>query len=177
MKLWTWHKHRFSLIDGCVDHERSEYVQTVPGVRQAYRELAYHIGTDQIIWCYTSPVQYIQLSCHTEVEWVLDVPSKQILRFVDDIIWNRIIGRRCALLPLMRFQWKDEALRRFPHDPAARRQYEQEQEDLFWDQKAPGGNWWNCLFVKPQAKPYVSTLVRHPVKPEWVEVNPLSGRC
>jgi hypothetical protein len=47
MKLWTWHKPDFSLLGGHVDHKRSEYVQTVERVAEAYRELAARISTPE----------------------------------------------------------------------------------------------------------------------------------
>jgi hypothetical protein len=172
VKLWTWHKPDFSLLKGRVEHERSEYVQSVGGVRDAYRELAARIGTDQFIWCYTVPNQRIISAAHMEVEWVLDVPPEAILRFVDDLVWNRILGIRCALPPSMRFTWKQQALRRFPNDITARRESEQQQEEAFWTQPPPSESWWDNLFVEQQAKQLVSALVRHPVEPEWVLSNP-----
>lgn len=53
MTLWTWYKPGFSLLHGRVDHERSEYVQSVEGIAEAYRELAARIGTNQFVWCDT----------------------------------------------------------------------------------------------------------------------------
>ncbi len=141
MKLWTWHKPDFSLVHGQVDHERSEYVQSVKGIAEAYRQLAERIGTSQFIWCYTAPDQHIVLPCHTEVEWSLDVPRDSILRFVDDIVLNRILGIRCGLPSKIRYGWLDEALQRFPYDAAARDCFRAEREDSFWTQSPPGESW------------------------------------
>ncbi|MCH7702889.1 MAG: hypothetical protein IID37_14490, partial [Planctomycetes bacterium] len=174
-KLWTWHKPDFSLLDGHVDHTRSEYVRTVDGVGGACRQLAARIGTGQLIWCYTVPDQRIVRPCHTEVEWVLDVPPKSILQLVDDIVWNRILGIRCTLPPKIRHAWRDEALRRFPYDAGARAGFETEQEESFWTQPPSGESWWDVLFVREEAREGVSALVPHPVEAEWIVVDPLRG--
>ncbi len=176
MKVWTWHKPDFSLLNGHVDPKRSEYVQSVTGVAEAYRHLAALIGTSQFVWCYTIPGQRIQLPCHTEVEWTLDVPSDSILGFVDDIVWNRILGIRCGVSSEMREAWRNEAMRSFPHDAAARGRHLTEQEESFWTQALPGERWWESLFVEPEPRECVSALVPHPVAKKWVLVNPNCGR-
>lgn len=173
MKLWTWHKPDFSLLAGRVDHNRSEYVQTVEGVRDAYRELAARIGTSQLVWCNTVPGQRIVLTCHTDVEWILDVPRKSILQFVDDIVWSRILGIRCALPSEIRYRWREEALHYFPKDGAPRKRFLAEKENSFWTVLPPGKSWWDSLFVRVRASPYVSALVPHPVAADWVLVNPI----
>ena len=173
VKLWTWHKPDFSLLDGHVDHQRSEYVQTVQGVADAYRKLAARIGTGKIVWCYTVPHQRTVLPCHTDVEWILAVPRESILRFVDDIVWNRILGIRCALPSKIRHDWCDKALHRFPDDADARKRSEEELEESFWAQPPPGESWWSALFTREAASEHVSALIPHPIKDEWVRVNPL----
>lgn len=137
MKLWTWQKPDFSLLDGHVDHERSEYVQSVEGLAEAYRELAARIGTSQFVWCNTVAGQRAVLPCQTEVQWILDVPREAILRFVDDIVWNRILRIRCAVPTRTRLGWFDEALQRFPGDAAARERFVAERSESFWSQSPP----------------------------------------
>lgn len=39
----------------------------------------------------------------------------------------------------------------------------------------PSGDWWDSLFVEPQADEHVIALIPHPVHPEWVVKNPLSN--
>ncbi len=174
MKLWTWHRPDFSLLHGCVDHRRSEYWQTVPGVPAAYDELACRLETDQVVWCYTIPNQRIVLPHHTEVEWILEVPCEAILKFVDGIVWNRILGIRCALPNAMRYAWKDQALRRYPYDVRRRHSAEEELEELFWAQPPQNGSWWDNLLVEGRSEECIRALVPHPCRLEWVLVNPLS---
>lgn len=176
MKLWTWHSRGFSLLDGYVDHERSEYVKTVKGARGAYEELAARVGTTQLVWCYTVEGVHIASRCHTEVEWVLNVPTESILRFVDDIVWNRIWGTEgeCAVPTVIWCAWLDKARRRFPNDIAAQEKYERELKKAFWAQQPAGESWWDSLFKQEQACEGVCALVPHPIKREWIVVNPIS---
>lgn len=176
MKLWTWHTPDFFLLKGRVDHNRSEYYQTVEGVPDAYSKLFELIGTSQFVWCYTVPDQRIVLPCHTQVERILDVPRESILRFVDGIVWNRILGIRCELPSEIWHTWRDEALHRFPEDRAARKRFRDEQEEVFWAQQPPGESWWDTLFTPNGPGENVSALVRHPVPKAWVVVDPIHER-
>jgi hypothetical protein len=83
VQLWTWHKPDFSLTSGRVYHSRSSYYQTIDTIPPAYEILASHIGTDQIIWCYSHPGKRIIIPGNPCVEWVLDVPSDKVLAIID----------------------------------------------------------------------------------------------
>jgi hypothetical protein len=176
MRLWTWHKPDFSLLDGHVDHKLSEYVQKVDGVREAYLNLSSHLSTDQFIWCYTKPNQRIILPHHSEVEWILEVPTVKILAFIDDIVWNRILGIRCGLPRELELRWKDESISRHPYDPNAAHKFVKLRRDEFWNQTAPLGGWWSLLFVDERSDEFVSAIVPHPVHNDWVVSNP-TPRC
>ena len=172
MRVWTWHKPDFSLLDGQVNHERSEYVQTVLGVREAYHELVKRLGTDQFIWCHTKPNQRIILPHDSEVEWILEVPSTEILAFTDDVVWNRILGIRCGLPRELERMWKNESLKCHPYDSVARDRFVKSRRDAFWNQTPPPGGWWDCLFVDERSDEFVSAIVPHPVRNEWVVSHP-----
>jgi hypothetical protein len=177
MQLWTWHKPDFSLLEGRVDHEKSEYVQTVEGVREAYRELVKRIGTDQFIWCYTKSNQRIVLPHHTEKEWILEVPSTKILKFVDDIIWNRILGIKNFDPPAeLKRKWKEKSIARYPYDPVASKKLAKSWNDEFYNQEPPTGNWWDNLFVCERSDECVSALIPHPIKHSYVKINPRQNR-
>lgn len=175
MKLWTWQTPDFRLFDGRVDHNRSYYYQTVEGVPSAYKKLAELIGTNQLIWCYTVPDQRIVLPCHTEVELILDVPRESILAFVDEVVWNRILGIRCELPSGVWRPWRDDGRRSFPGNVAAQNHHEAKQRGAYWTQPPPGENWWDSLFAGDRAEECVSALVPHPVAKEWVVVDPIHG--
>lgn len=172
MKLWTWQGPGFSLTEGYVDIRQSEYANNEP-IIAVYKDLASRIGTDQIIWCLTKrDAPFLD-----RVEWVLDVPCDEIVKFVDNIVWNRMLGKRPRPPKRIRDEITNEAFSKFPQDSDARRRLEQELEDQFWSQPPPEGtSWWDHLFVAPAASEDVCALVRHPLKPEWVVSNPLEQR-
>jgi len=177
MELWTWHEPDFSLLSGRVEHNRSEYYQRVPGIVAAYDELWHRLKNDgQLVWCCTDISEHGDLESSPHVLWKLDVPPDQILGFVDEIVWNRILGFRCSCQSL-RYSWQSRAIEaccadRKPLDTELLTSMAQQYEDEFWNASPPGGSWWNALFLEPQAKPLVSALIRHPVPLEWVTENP-----
>ena len=167
MRLWSLHKPDFSLTCGRVDHTKSEYYQNTPGVPEAYEELWKLIGIPegQIVWCFT---------CRDEIKpevpkvlWELEVPEKEIVRFVDDIVWNRILGIRCALPTRLRQCFHREAIETFPDNPSKRNDYREKKVDAFWRKDAPTGNWWDLLFVQKSCEG-ASAIVRHPLRHGWV---------
>ncbi len=172
MHLWTWHKPDFSLLDGQMDHEQSEYVQTVSGIREAYHKLSNCLSTDQFIWCYTMPNQRIITPHHSEVEWILKVPPAEILAFINDIVWNRILNIRCTLPDEFDRKWKNESLECHPYDSDARKKFVKLRRDEFWNQIPPLGDWWSSLFAKEQSSRHVSVLIPYPVRNEWVVSSP-----
>lgn len=177
MKLWTWHESDFSLLDGQVDYERSEYAQEDQGLRTAYRELASHLGTSQFIWCYTIRDERVVLDHHTKVEWTLEVPSDEVLCFVEGIVWNRILEIKCGLPNEIRRPWTEDARRLHPDDRDALDEFVRVQTESFWAQPPPSGGWWDWVFTEEQARECVWALVPHPYRPEWVVVNPMLEEC
>ncbi len=170
MQLWSWQEPGFSLFEGSVDHEQSEYVRSVAGIREAYRGLAQRLGTNQLIWCYTVRDEYIRFG--TRVEWVLDVPTTHVLAFMDGIVWNRILGIKSSVPQELRWQWTQEAIRLFMPDVAAAERHEQECYKRFWDQAPPPGGWWTKLFVEPQVGETIWALLAHPISKGCVRHRP-----
>ena len=163
MQLWTYHEPRFSLTSGSVDHSLSTYYCTVEGVPEAYRRLWARLDNNtQIVWCYTVPNQYSPTGIG-RVEWLLDISDEAITAFVDDIVWNRILGVRCGLPTALRSKWKDEAIAAHPEDAAGRKVHVEKQTEKFWSLEAPDGDWWKVLFVAQQARECVSALIDHPI--------------
>lgn len=173
MKLWTRHGLGFSLLCGHVDHQKSPYARKYPSVREAYPQLWGRIGTNQIIWCSIEPKEPT-LVPELEQDWILNVPRESILRFVDNIVWNRIVDLAPCELPqkLLR-QWDDDALRLHPDDEAERERTRKVLEQDFWEQPPPGDSWWDSVFAENEHCGSVSAIVQHPVRSEWVLHNPL----
>ena len=121
MKLWSLHDPGFCLTTQIVDHSKSDYCEHVAKYNSVVRELARRLGTDRLIWCHTVEEEPYE----GRVRWILDVPEAE-LRFVDTLVWNRLLGIRCALPRSMRFRWKDMAMDKYPNDAKQRHQYEEE---------------------------------------------------
>lgn len=88
MRLWTWHKPDFSLLDGQVNHERSEYVQTILGVREAYHELAIGATLSQIsaLFSHTTPRWSGFSKCPPQKSWLLPTTLSGIESLASDAV-------------------------------------------------------------------------------------------
>ncbi len=163
MQLWTWHEPDFSLVEGKVNHERSEYFTTVCGVPEAYQELCKRLGTDQFIWCYTRGNEHNQLPSQTRIEWVLEVPKSEFLAIVDSFIWNRVLGEKCWPPESLKLKWKQEAITR-----GCAEHFDQ-QIQAYHAQAPPQGGWWALLFIDDPTAEGANVLIRHPVPRPWVK--------
>lgn len=166
VRLWTWHKPDFSLTSDRVDWSRSDYYndESLPEVRKAYARLAEQLGTDQIIWCVTRREDHIVLPSDECCEWEIEVPSDNILRFVNAIVWNRIIGRN-NVYPNYGREWRHRAAIQAPGDEA--RQCEiVKQCEMAFDASLPP-SLWSALFVNCPGVD-VNALLTCPIEPKWV---------
>jgi hypothetical protein len=169
MKLWTWHSSDFSLTQGLVDHARSSFFQTVLGVPSAYQELWLRLGTCQIIWCYTNREERHKTGV-PQCEWALEVPDDRILRIVDGIVWNHIIGaKNCPGPSIDENEWKAEAHRLHPHDKDLRESFCANRRKAYWNQPPPPEGWWSRLFVSDISGECRWALIRHPVPTAWIQ--------
>lgn len=158
MLLWSWQEPEFSLTSGTVDHSKSEYYQTVPGIPAAYAELAKRLETPKIVWCYVRHDEYDSSSETTRVEWALDVPDELILAIVDPFVWDKIIGQK-TLPSMIRSRWFSEA----PIQEPARSVYLEQQLNDYHSQPEPIGGWWSRLFVTDTTIEGATVLLKHPV--------------
>ena len=163
MQLWTWHKPDFSLTSGRVDLSRSSYYQTIDTIPPAYEILAGHIGTDQIIWCYSQPGKRIIIPGNPCVEWVLDVPSDKVLAIIDTWVWERIIESG-AYPPSLREKWVCEA----EQGDLESKPYIEAKVQEYLNQLPPKGDWWKSLFVDSISHGDTTVLVEHPIPEIWV---------
>ncbi len=154
--------YEFSLTTGNVDHSLSDYYREIDGVPAAYERLWSEIGTSQIVWCYTLANQYSTTGI-ARLEWELEIPTDDVLGFVDDIVWNRVLGIQCDLPEELRIEFKNAAIPEHPDDPAARMAFEKELAAEFWNRQPPEGDWWASLLVEARADDCTSALVAHPV--------------
>lgn len=168
VQLWTWHTPDFSLTEGFVDCTKSRYYQETEGVAEAYCELFSRLETDQIIWCYTSCDEHKSTGL-AKVRWALEVPGSEVFRYVDEIVWNRILGIECQLPLRLYYEWKDKAIRRHPNDHKARRIFHKEKSTEFWSREPPQNGWWDSLFVDKSEGEEIWALLQHPIPSAWVK--------
>jgi hypothetical protein len=168
MKLWTWHGPDFSLTSGRVDHSRSSYYtdENLPKIPCAYAELARRLGTDQIIWCYVSPNEYIKTSNDTRVEWVLEVPDDKLFSIIDSFIWNRIIDRK-TYPDSLREKWAYEAIETDDYNA-----YLERNRQKYDSQTPPKGGWWEALFITDINTEGATVLLKHPIPDIWIVRSP-----
>ncbi len=166
--LWTIHPPDFDLTSGRVDHSKSEYYLTVSGVKEAYQELWRRLNTPegQIIWCYAKNDDIVKTG-EEKIMWELQIPREKVICFLDSLVWNRILGIRCAVGNTMRRQWIKEAIE---NDPRNSRAYLKRREDDFWNQKPKTGSWWDELFVHNTGE-LADAIIHHPVPNNFVKEN------
>ena len=171
-KLWTWHSPDFSITDGRVEHNRSKYLThpDLRGLRPAYRKLAQHLGTDQIIWCYVRPNEHFHAPSLREIEWELEVPRDQILGIIDTYVWNKIAGIRCHPPESHRLSWEEEAIEAYPHDDGARAKHREELETAYYA-PIPEEELWKALFLDMIDAEGATAVIRHPVPEEYVKAK------
>ncbi len=169
MRLWTIHKRNgFSLSEGSVDHSKSDYYRKTRGIKEAYQQLWPHIGVPngQVIWCYTQEGD-IPRTNTLKTKWSLQVPENGVIKYVDDIMWNCILGIRVHMTPCYRRVLRAIAGIQFPYNGHKRRAFEKELEKEFWQKKHAPAELWDKLLLD-EAIPGSSALIRHPIPREWI---------
>jgi hypothetical protein len=88
--------------------------------------------------------------------------------FIDELVWNRILGIRCHVSKTMQYQWKKEAMNQFPNDADAQHSYINQRKETFWRQEPKFGSWWDELFV-PEPEECASAIIHHPIPEKFVK--------
>ncbi|MFC1635052.1 hypothetical protein ACFL5Z_09430 [Planctomycetota bacterium] len=163
-----------------MDHAKSKYFQNTPCVKQAYPELwrRINIPDGQIIWCYLDKTEIRKTGiemvlwklCLPETE-VIRLPGSKVIQFVDDMVWNRILGREreCELPQGLCNQWREKSVEKYPNNPAAAKNYEKKCQNDYRNKKPKSNSWWDELFVQRGQSTSISALIRHPVRKDWIE--------
>ena len=166
MDLWTLHTPGFNLTSGKVDHSKSEYYRTVPGVKEAYAELWQRLKTPggQILWCDTDNTDIAKTGTEM-IMWELEVLHDNIICLLDGLVWNRILGIQCRVGNTMLRQWKREAIEKCPENSHA---YVDQCEKDFWARKPKTGSWWDELLVDKPGE-CIDAIIQHPVPDSFVK--------
>jgi len=170
INLWTLHTPDFSITEGRVEHSKSEYYHDIPRVSQAYPELwrRINIPDGQIIWCYLDKTE-IRKTGVEKVLWELCLPESEVIQFVDDMVWKRILEIKGELPQRLRNQWKYKSLKKYPNNPTSAKNYEKKCQGDYWMQTPKSNNWWDELFVKMGEGLSMSALIHHPVRDDRVK--------
>lgn len=169
MELWTIHDtYDFKLSEGHVDHSKSDYYNNTLGVKKAYPQLWSLIGIPdgQIIWCYTRK-EDICITGIPIIRYTLEVPEDSVITYIDDIMWNCILGIQVRLTPSYRRPIRAEAGNKFPNDPYKRKDFEEELENKFWENKPPAEELWDNLLLD-KAVDGSPALLKHPIPDDWI---------
>ncbi|MCD4832118.1 MAG: hypothetical protein K8R02_10015 [Anaerohalosphaeraceae bacterium] len=165
IKLYTIHSQDFSLTDRPVDHNKSRYYRETAGVPEAYHKLWHKLGIidGQIVWCHTCEDNIVREG-DSIVKYELCVPKSKIICFIDDIVWNRILGIGGIFSEKMR----NECFQEWKNNPSGLnlRDYQKKYEENFWKQEPKSGDWWDELFVSEVAGSMA--IIEHPIPCEWI---------
>ena len=169
MKLWSLHEKGFSITNGRLRHELSDYYNepNIPHVKQAYAELARRLETDQYLWCYTNRAEIGHWPT-TKVLWQLEVPEDRILAYICDSVWNKILGMDNFCPPQsLYFKWKKQALDLAPYDPDKRKEIQKRLKEQYYAPE-PENVLWGRLFLDKPTPEDCSALIPFPAKPAWI---------
>ncbi len=101
MNLWTYHPSTFRLDnpDAKIDSTQGVYWnEDSLQYRKVLPRLQQLLGTDQFLWCCTTPGCFVRTTEEIDlVEWELVVPNSEIVAFYSVPVWEDIIyGRSSA---------------------------------------------------------------------------------
>lgn len=134
MKLWSWQNRRFDPTRDRVDLTRSPDFndKTIPHIQSGYAIIRERIGSDQILWCFSSRNEYNVPGAKSDrVEWELEVAQSDILGFVDYVRWNRLINGKPYYPPDLLNAWDREAAMAYREDRAARERFISARKEEF----------------------------------------------
>jgi hypothetical protein len=169
INLWTIQHPEFDITSGIVEHEKSEYYLPLSGVKEAYHELwqRLNIPEGQILWCYTTKDDIVKTG-EEKILWELQIPREKVICFLDDLVWNRILGTiQDISLRSMHNQWFEE-WKKVPNNPITWEDYIERCEEEFRAQKPKTGSWWDELFVQHIGE-YTCAIIHHPVEDNFVK--------
>lgn len=162
LPLWSWQQPGYSLTEGTVDHQRSDW-KTLRGYPESIKDLSERLGTDQFVWCYTRGDEHDPLHSSASVEWQLEVPKHHVLAFICSFAWHWILARngedsdRPDIRPVF---W------RMIKDLSKWHEFEERFYD-FWRNKTLE-ELWDALFLDEVVRRCTHVLLRHPIENSWV---------
>jgi hypothetical protein len=170
MMLWTWQGVGFDPGAHRLDRSQSPFwrERSCPDIRRAYSELdaILRLPEDragQFIWCFTTE-RSAKNPFRDRTPWTIDVPRHKIPTFVDDVMWNHVIGS--DYVPGEHIRKVDE--RKRAGEISAEQAYFEESAKAY-HATFPSREECLRLLCKPtEPGEDVSALVPLPIEPSWV---------
>jgi hypothetical protein len=174
--LWTWQGFDFNPPFYPIDRSKSKYLihNSCPDIHRAYEELdeLLSLPTDkkgQFVWCCTTDSwDGPWYNCYI---WPIDVPQDSILAYVNNPIWEHLIGSK-SVPKNIRKQWEIEL---FSQQISGDRYYEEmDKKESEYHNSFPSRK--ECLEIllnptKPGEN--VTALVHVPIDVSWIRPHDL----
>jgi hypothetical protein len=177
IRLWTWQGLDFDPLSQPVDSSKStkRYDSQCPDIRRAYEELdeLLRLPPDrkgQYLWCFTTD-SWEQHPWTGRLLWPLNVPEESILHYVDDRIWEYLIGSKWVPQGFWD-HWESALLAQGISD-------EQKHEEILRKYRDSFPSRHECLrwLLSPDGPgELVSALVPAPLIESWICAYELCGR-
>lgn len=189
MRLWTWQRKDFSIIDSTQKVDSLKYSryldERLPESERSrflrvYQELWDILGTNQFHWYYREEKDAKSKESDSEYDkgellWEVDVPVGSIFRIVCSAAWNYLLGRRDLCRGMYGFVLDTEPWNYKELEKNFNLFWGQKKEDMLWELLLLDSN----ILRNPSStfleitKPCTQVLLRHPIREEWVTKNPL----
>jgi hypothetical protein len=169
MLLWTWQGEIFNPLSDRVDRKKSRfYDPTVcKTIQQAYHELDELLARPgqqhQYLWCLTDRKEARE-RWNKRLLWTIEVPDENVLGFIDDRLWNHLIGSE--YVPQILLEEWSEALLNLEGTA-----YEQAMDRRSRDYHESFPSRVVCLeqlLTSGQPGPGVSALITAPIEIDWL---------
>jgi len=178
--LWTWQGLDFDPCSHRVDRTKSGFLTNpaFPDIRRGYAELDELLSLPpdregQFLWYYTTD-SWVQHPWSKRCLWPIEVPRVSILAFVDDRLWEHLIGSKWVPRGL-REQWERELF----SQPVAREEFSQEvskREREYHDSFPSRKECLKSLLSPAGPGEDVSALVSVPLDASWLRPYDFRGR-
>lgn len=150
--LYTYHDPNFDILSD-IDHSKTSMSDNL--FSRAYKWLFNLIGTDQIIWSWTSEKNY-ELDPHALEQklWILDVPEDKLI-YINSYCWDCVINKWFWLPE--RFNVVDDTV-----------DWDKEISD--WENERKNfqeQDWLDNIFEKT-INENTQVLIKGPIKKEWI---------
>lgn len=167
MKLWTWQKKDFSLINSVKLIDSRNHSEYYNEHKEKFEKLWDRLKTNQFLWCYSEKENAFseasKLEYKNHVLWELDIPVDSIFKNICSIAWSGILyGRGCSTPSKLRNLWIKECSDNF--------RKKEEDWHRYWENKTTEELWEALFLSNTTITPCSTPLVCYPLEQQW-------GKC